>query len=121
MVQFAQKPRHSLSFRSAALSREESATSLLAASRFLADGAGFGMTRSGVVLAQLHHCLVSLYPAFSARPKLFPLHSDPKAMTVISITMLVISNAARAQGYPNGLRSAYTTLLTGAATRIPNW
>jgi hypothetical protein len=36
-----------LSFRSAAFSREESAVSLLAASRFLADNAGFGMTRDG--------------------------------------------------------------------------
>jgi hypothetical protein len=34
-----------LSFRSAPLSREESAVSLLAASTFLADKAGFGMTR----------------------------------------------------------------------------
>jgi hypothetical protein len=41
-----------LSFRSAVLSREESAVFLLAASRFLADKPGFGMTRGGVVLAQ---------------------------------------------------------------------
>jgi hypothetical protein len=34
-----------LSFRSAELSREESAASLPAGSRFLADTAGFGMTR----------------------------------------------------------------------------
>jgi len=36
------------------LSREESAVSLLGASRFLADKAGFGMTR-GVFLRKLHH------------------------------------------------------------------
>jgi hypothetical protein len=36
--------RKELSFRSAALPREESAVSLLAASRFLADTPGFGMT-----------------------------------------------------------------------------
>jgi hypothetical protein len=41
-----------LSFRSAALSREESAASLAAANRFLADRAGFGMTKGGVVFAQ---------------------------------------------------------------------
>jgi hypothetical protein len=34
-----------LSFRSAVLSREESAASLPAVSRFLADNAGFGMTK----------------------------------------------------------------------------
>ena len=43
VVQF-ENPR-GLSFRSAALSREESAVPLLAASRFLADKSGFGMTR----------------------------------------------------------------------------
>jgi hypothetical protein len=43
-----------LSFRSAGLSREESAVSLPAASRFLADEAGFGMTRR-VFLRKLHH------------------------------------------------------------------
>jgi hypothetical protein len=42
-----------VSFQSAALSREESAFSLLAASRFLADTPGFGMTRGGVAFAQL--------------------------------------------------------------------
>jgi len=42
-----------LSFRSAGLSREESAVSLLAASRFLADKAGFGMTRK-VFFRKLH-------------------------------------------------------------------
>jgi hypothetical protein len=36
-----------LSFRSAAVSREESVASLLTASRFLADRAGFGMTKWG--------------------------------------------------------------------------
>src|SRR4029077_13456561 len=41
-----------LSFRSAALSREESAASLPAASRFLADRASFGMTRGAVDFAQ---------------------------------------------------------------------
>jgi hypothetical protein len=40
-----------LSFRSAAVAREESAVSLLAASRFLVDKAGFGMTMR-VFLAQ---------------------------------------------------------------------
>jgi hypothetical protein len=49
MVQFAQKPPHSLSFRSAALSREECAALLPAASRFLADRVGFGMTIPGEV------------------------------------------------------------------------
>jgi hypothetical protein len=44
-----------LLFRSAALSREEAAVSLLAASRFLADRAGFGMTKGGVVLHQFQH------------------------------------------------------------------
>jgi hypothetical protein len=43
-----------LSFRSAGWWREESAVSLLAASRFLADKAGFGMTRT-VFLRKLHH------------------------------------------------------------------
>jgi hypothetical protein len=43
-----------LSFRSAGLSREESAVSQLAASRFLADKAGFGMTRR-VFLRKLHY------------------------------------------------------------------
>jgi hypothetical protein len=38
-----EKPKE-LSFRSAASSREESAVSLPAASRFLADKPGFGMT-----------------------------------------------------------------------------
>jgi hypothetical protein len=38
-------------FRSAALSREESVVSPLAASRFLADRAGFGMTRE-IVFSQ---------------------------------------------------------------------
>ena len=38
-----------LSFRSAAFSREESAVSLPAANRFLADKSGFGMTRVGFV------------------------------------------------------------------------
>jgi len=37
MVKFAQKSPHSLSFRSAALSRKECAALLPAASRFLAD------------------------------------------------------------------------------------
>jgi Domain of unknown function (DUF305) len=46
-----EKPKE-LSFRSAALSREESAASLPAASRFLADEPGFGMTMDRVVLAQ---------------------------------------------------------------------
>jgi hypothetical protein len=41
-----------MSFRSAALSREESAVSPLAASRFLADKAGFGMTRHKIVFGQ---------------------------------------------------------------------
>src|SRR5258707_2077129 len=41
-----------LSFRSAALSRAESAVSPLADSRFLADRHGFGMTRGRVVSAQ---------------------------------------------------------------------
>jgi hypothetical protein len=36
------------------LSREESAVSLLSASRFLADNAGFGMTRK-VFLRKLHY------------------------------------------------------------------
>jgi hypothetical protein len=35
--------------------REESAVSLLAESRFLADKAGFGMTRIGRFLRKLHH------------------------------------------------------------------
>jgi len=43
-----------LSFRSAALSREESAASLPAANRFLADKAGFGMTRVGSLLRKTH-------------------------------------------------------------------
>jgi hypothetical protein len=41
-----------LSFRSAALSREESAASTPAASRFLADEPGFGMTTDEAVDAQ---------------------------------------------------------------------
>jgi 2-dehydro-3-deoxyphosphogluconate aldolase / (4S)-4-hydroxy-2-oxoglutarate aldolase len=40
-----------LSFRSAGLSREESVVPLTAASRFLADEAGFGMTRDRLVFA----------------------------------------------------------------------
>jgi len=43
-----------LSFRSAALWREESTASLLARSRFLADRPGFGMTM-GDVFCKLHH------------------------------------------------------------------
>jgi hypothetical protein len=42
-----------LSFRSAALSREESAGSLPAANRFLADKAGFGMTKGVVFVSAL--------------------------------------------------------------------
>jgi len=41
-----------LSFRSAALSREESAASPLAASRFFAERAGFGMTSDAGCFAQ---------------------------------------------------------------------
>jgi hypothetical protein len=44
-----------LSFRSAALWREESAVSPPAASRFLADKAGFGMTRDGIVFVKMRH------------------------------------------------------------------
>jgi hypothetical protein len=44
-----------LSFRSAALSREESAVSLPATSRFLADKPGFGMTRVGSFLRKLQY------------------------------------------------------------------
>jgi hypothetical protein len=40
-----------LSFRSAPLSREESAFSLPAENRFLADKPGFGMTVTGNILA----------------------------------------------------------------------
>jgi hypothetical protein len=54
VVQF-ENSHKGLSFRSAALSREESAVFLLAASRFLADKPGFGMTRGGVFLRKLHH------------------------------------------------------------------
>jgi hypothetical protein len=52
-----------MSFRSAALSREESAVSLLAASRFLADKAGFGMTRVRLFFRKLHHYLTVNVPA----------------------------------------------------------
>jgi hypothetical protein len=41
-----------LSFRSAAVSREESAAPLLAESRLFADKAGFGMTRVRDVFAE---------------------------------------------------------------------
>jgi hypothetical protein len=43
-------PPKELSFRSAALSREESAVSLPVANRFLADKTGFGMTRIWLLL-----------------------------------------------------------------------
>ena len=56
-----------LSFRSAALSREESAVSLLAASRFLADKAGFGMTRVRLFFRKLHHYLLPGWLAFFYR------------------------------------------------------
>jgi hypothetical protein len=56
-----------LSFRSAALWREESAASLLAASRFLTDRAGFGMTRVELLLRKSHDYRIIgnlLFPGF---------------------------------------------------------
>jgi hypothetical protein len=50
-VQF--ENHHGIVIQSAELSREESAASLQAANRFLADRPGFGMTMGGVVLAQI--------------------------------------------------------------------
>ncbi len=54
VVQF-ENSHKGLSFRSAVWSREESAVLLLAASRFLADKPGFGMTRGGVVFRKLRN------------------------------------------------------------------
>jgi hypothetical protein len=60
VVQFEKSPK-GLSFRSAGFSREGYAVSQLAASRFLADKAGFGMTRR-VFLRQLHYSRHSATP-----------------------------------------------------------
>jgi hypothetical protein len=60
-----------LSFRSAALSREESAASLSAASRFLVDKAGFGMTRWWVVSRQTTPLSGGLRVAGRARPSVY--------------------------------------------------
>jgi hypothetical protein len=54
VVQF-ENSHKGLPFRSAVLSREESVVFLLAASRFLADKPGFGMTRVGLFLRKLYH------------------------------------------------------------------
>jgi hypothetical protein len=72
-------------------------------------------------LGSFHTELLPGHTSIQFWEKLFPFRSDPKAMTVINTAMLAISNAASAQGYPRGLRNAYTTLLTGAAMRMPNW